>query len=35
MRGVMSYCIGAEGSQNIQKIVIARETLGRDWTRTR
>ena len=35
MRGVMSYCIGAEGSANIQKIVIARETLGRDWTRTR
>jgi len=35
MRGVMSYCIGAEGSQNIQKIVIARETMGRDWTRTR
>ena len=34
-RGVMSYCIGAEGSANIQKIVIARETLGRDWTRTR
>ena len=35
LRGVMSYCIGAEGSQNIQKIVIARETLGRDWTSTR
>jgi acyl-CoA dehydrogenase len=35
MRGVMSYCIGAEGSANIQKIVIARESLGRDWTRTR
>ena len=35
LRGVMSYCIGAEGSANIQKIVIARETLGRDWTRTR
>lgn len=35
IRGVMSYCIGAEGSANIQKIVIARETLGRDWTRTR
>ena len=32
MRGVMSYCIGAEGSQNIQKVIIARETLGRDWT---
>jgi acyl-CoA dehydrogenase len=35
IRGVMSYCIGAEGAANIQKIVIARETLGRDWTRTR
>lgn len=34
-RGVLSYCIGAEGAANIQKIVIARETLGRDWTRTR
>jgi len=34
-RGVMSYCIGAEGAANIQKLVIARETLGRDWTRTR
>jgi hypothetical protein len=29
----MSYCIGAEGTANIQKIVIARETLGREWTR--
>jgi acyl-CoA dehydrogenase len=35
LRGVMSYCIGAEGAANIQKIVISRETLGRDWTRTR
>ncbi len=35
LRGIMSYCIGAEGTQNIQKIVIARETLGRDWTRAR
>ncbi len=35
MRGVMSYCIGAEGAANIQKIVISRETLGRDWTKTR
>lgn len=33
IRGVMSYCIGAEGAANIQKIVVARETLGRDWTR--
>ena len=35
LRVVMSYCIGAEGSANIQKIVIGRETLGRDWTSTR
>ncbi len=35
LRGVMSYCIGAEGTANIQKLVIARETLGREWTRTR
>ncbi len=35
IRGVMSYCIGAEGASNIQRIVIARETLGREWTRTR
>jgi acyl-CoA dehydrogenase len=35
LRGVMSYCIGAEGTANIQKIVIARETLGREWTRAR
>jgi acyl-CoA dehydrogenase len=31
-RGVMSYCVGAEGGENIQKIVIARESLG-DATR--
>lgn len=35
LRGVMSYLIGAEGAANIQKIVIARETLGREYTRTR
>jgi acyl-CoA dehydrogenase len=35
IRGVMSYCIGAEGAANIQKIIVARETLGRDWTSTR
>lgn len=35
LRGVMSYCIGAEGTANVQKLVIARETLGRDWTKTR
>ena len=31
VRGLMSYCIGAEGAANIQKIIIARETLGKDW----
>ncbi len=30
-RGVMSYCVGAEGGANIQKIVIGRETLGKDY----
>jgi acyl-CoA dehydrogenase len=35
LRGVMSYCIGAEGAANIQKIVIARETLGREWLKSR
>ncbi|MFO7990798.1 MAG: acyl-CoA dehydrogenase family protein [Thermoplasmata archaeon] len=30
-RGVMSYCVGAEGGANIQKIVIGRETLGSDY----
>lgn len=34
LRGIMSYCIGAEGTSNIQKIVISRETIGRDWFRT-
>ncbi|MFQ6073844.1 MAG: acyl-CoA dehydrogenase family protein [Candidatus Bathyarchaeia archaeon] len=30
-RGVMSYCIGAEGATNIQRIVIARELLGKEY----
>ncbi|MGD8565495.1 MAG: acyl-CoA dehydrogenase family protein [Candidatus Bathyarchaeota archaeon] len=30
-RGVMSYVIGAEGGMNIQKLVIARELLGREY----
>jgi acyl-CoA dehydrogenase len=33
LRGVMSYCIGAEGTSNIQKLVVARETLGKEWMR--
>jgi acyl-CoA dehydrogenase len=31
MRGVMSYCVGAEGATNIQRTVIARELLGKDF----
>jgi acyl-CoA dehydrogenase len=31
LRGVMSYCVGAEGATNIQRTVIARELLGRDF----
>lgn len=31
LRGVMSYTIGAEGATNIQRIVIARELLGKDF----
>lgn len=30
-RGLMSYCVGAEGGANIQKIVIGREILGKDY----
>jgi len=30
-RGVMSYVIGAEGGLNIQKIVVARELLGKEF----
>ena len=35
LRGVMSYYIGAEGATNIQRVIIARETLGREYTRAR
>lgn len=31
LRGIMSYCIGAEGATNIQRTVIARELLGKDF----
>ncbi|TET57682.1 acyl-CoA dehydrogenase [Candidatus Bathyarchaeota archaeon] len=31
LRGIMSYCIGAEGATNIQRVVIARELLGKDY----
>ncbi|MEM3673256.1 MAG: acyl-CoA dehydrogenase [Candidatus Bathyarchaeia archaeon] len=30
-RSMMSYCVGAEGTTNIQRIVIARELLGKDY----
>ena len=31
LRGIMSYCVGAEGATNIQRVVIARELLGKDF----
>jgi acyl-CoA dehydrogenase len=31
LRGVMSYCVGAEGTSNILRTVIARELLGREF----
>ncbi|NWF86960.1 acyl-CoA/acyl-ACP dehydrogenase [Candidatus Bathyarchaeota archaeon] len=31
LRGIMSYYIGAEGAVNIQRIIIARELLGREY----
>jgi acyl-CoA dehydrogenase len=31
LRGIMSYMIGAEGTLNIQRIIIARELLGRKY----
>ncbi len=31
LRGIMSYCMGAEGTANIQRVVIARELLGKDY----
>ena len=30
-RGLFSYCIGAEGALNIQRVVIVRELLGREF----
>lgn len=33
LRGVLSYAIGAEGTKNIQRVVIAREVLGREYIR--
>jgi acyl-CoA dehydrogenase len=31
LRGIMSYYIGAEGAVNIQRIIIARELLGKEF----
>jgi len=31
LRGVMSYYIGAEGTTNIQRLIIARELLGKEY----
>jgi acyl-CoA dehydrogenase len=31
IRGVRSYSIGAEGTMNIMRIIIARELLGKDF----
>jgi acyl-CoA dehydrogenase len=31
LRGVLSYLVGAEGAQNIMKIIIAREVLGKEY----
>jgi acyl-CoA dehydrogenase len=31
LRGIMSYCVGAEGATNIQRTVIAREMLGKEF----
>jgi acyl-CoA dehydrogenase len=31
LRGIMSYCIGAEGAMNILRIIIARELLGKEF----
>ena len=32
LRGIMSYYIGAEGAMNIQRVIIARELLGKQYT---
>ncbi|MCD6431254.1 acyl-CoA/acyl-ACP dehydrogenase [Candidatus Bathyarchaeota archaeon] len=31
LRGIMSYYIGAEGAMNIQRVIIARELLGKEY----
>ncbi|MFN3532117.1 MAG: acyl-CoA dehydrogenase family protein [Candidatus Brocadia sp.] len=32
LRGVASYIMGAEGAQNIMKLIISREIMGKDFT---
>lgn len=32
LRGVTSYIVGAEGAQNIMRLIIARELLGKDFS---
>ena len=31
LRGVTSYIVGAEGAQNIMKLIISRELLGKEF----
>jgi len=31
--GILSYLVGAEGGQNIMKIIIARDYIGREYIR--
>ena len=32
LRGVASYIVGAEGAQNIMKLIIGREILGKEFS---
>jgi acyl-CoA dehydrogenase len=32
LRGVASYIVGAEGAQNIMKLIIGREILGKEYS---
>ncbi|MDP8003684.1 MAG: acyl-CoA dehydrogenase family protein, partial [Caldisphaera sp.] len=31
--GILSYLVGAEGSQNIMRYIVAREVIGRDYVK--
>jgi len=35
MRGAMSYVAGAEGAENIMKLIIARDVFGEEFVATR